>query len=364
MHQLPLHAQHRHVGAHFNDLTGWDIPGHYGETAKEYDAVRKTVGIADLSHRGSLRVTGPDRVTWLQSIMSNDILPLTSGAGLYSSVLSAKGKMLTYVRVYAFDDALVLEDVGEIGDTTFKILRKYLLYGTNAKMENCEDSWGLLLLSGPQAPELLKRALDIEVPGSKLFSCVMKEIFGQQAFCALTEETGEIDLEIFAPVSILPDLWERLWDAGRPLGLMPFGTDTREVLRLEAGLSRAGSDLTEKIAPPEANLEGVAFSLSKGCYPGQEVVARMDTYGNVRRRLVGLHIEHPTPPPAGSKLFSGDREVGWISSAVSSPHAGGPIAFGFPLRDFISPGTELTVEMDGQRPNAIVQALPFYKRQD
>ena len=108
----------------------------------------------------------------------------------------------------------------------------------------------------------------------------------------------------------------------------------------------------------------VAFSLSKGCYPGQEVVARMDTYGSLRRRLVGLRIEHQGPPQTGSKLFSGDREVGWISSAAFSPQVGSPIAFGFPLRDFTNPGTELTVDMDGQRTKATVQTLPFYKKKD
>ena len=163
MRQLPLHAQHLKEGAQFHERTGWEIPSRYGEVTKEYEAVRQAVGIADLSHRGAIRVTGPDRVKWLQSILSNDILPLTSGSGLYASLLSAKGKMLTYVRVYALDDSLLLEDVGEIGDTTFKALRKFLLYGTNAKMENWQDSWGLLLISGPWAPELLKQALDIEL---------------------------------------------------------------------------------------------------------------------------------------------------------------------------------------------------------
>ncbi len=123
-----------------------------------------------------------------------------------------------------------------------------------------------------------------------------------------------------------------------------------------------GPDLNEEIVPPEANLEKKAFSLSKGCYPGQEVVARMDTYGNVRRHLVGLILQDQTVPPQGSKLFSGDREVGWISSAAFSPERNAVLAFGFPLRDFSSPGTALAVEMAGTRHPATVHALPFYVR--
>jgi folate-binding protein YgfZ len=131
---------------------------------------------------------------------------------------------------------------------------------------------------------------------------------------------------------------------------------------MEAGLPHAGPDLNEEIVPPEANLEGKAFSLSKGCYPGQEVVARMDTYGSVRRRLVGLVLDDPVIPARGAKLFSGDREVGWVSSAAQSPQLQSVIAFAFPLRDFSKPGTPLAVEVEGSRHSAVVHALPFYTR--
>jgi folate-binding protein YgfZ len=146
------------------------------------------------------------------------------------------------------------------------------------------------------------------------------------------------------------------------MGLKPFGTVARESLRIEAGLPRAGVDLTEEVVPPEANLEGKAFSLSKGCYPGQEVVARMDTYGSVRRHLVGLTLKDDVIPPKGAKLFSGDREVGWVSSSAHSPSLDSVIAFGFPLRDFSSLGTVLTVVSDGQRHEATVTSLPFYTK--
>ena len=150
--------------------------------------------------------------------------------------------------------------------------------------------------------------------------------------------------------------------AGAPFAIKPVGAQARELLRIEAGLPKAGPDLNEEIVPPEANLEGKAFSLSKGCYPGQEVVARMDTYGNVRRHLVGLVIQDQSVPARGSKLFSGEREVGWVSSAVFSPQRNAVLAFGFPLRDFSAPATDLTVEAAGRRHQATVHPLPFYVR--
>ena len=114
-----LNDHHAKLGAAFEEITGWQMPAHYGDVTAEYHAVRDAVGLADLSHRGKLRVTGDDRVKWLQSVISNDILPLQPGQGRYSSFLTHKGKMLTYFRCYMQADVVMLEDVGEIGDTTY-----------------------------------------------------------------------------------------------------------------------------------------------------------------------------------------------------------------------------------------------------
>jgi folate-binding protein YgfZ len=267
--------------------------------------------------------------------------------------------MLTYFRCYLQSDAVMLEDVGEIGDQTFMALKKFLLYGTKAKLENCRESWGLLLVSGPQAAAVVQAAFGTDVDDLRPVNFISASIGGQSAFVVASEETGERDFEILTPADGLVDAWERLLETGAPYGIMPVGSDALEALRLEAGIPKAGPDLNEEIVPPEANLQDKAFSLSKGCYPGQEVVARMDTYGSVRRHLVGLVVKSSIVPPKGARLFSGDREVGWVSSAVLSPGINAPIALGFPLRDFCQAGTALSVEVDGSRHEVAVQPLPF-----
>jgi glycine cleavage system T protein len=359
MQHSRLHDDHTKLKATFDTVTEWQVPAHYGDMLREYRAVREAVGVADLSHRGKLRVTGEDRVKWLQSVISNDILPLQPGQGRYSSVLTHKGKMLTYFRCYMQTDAVMLEDVGEIGDQTYAGLRKFLLYGTKAKLENCRESWALLLVSGPKAAAVLKAAFGTEVEELQPVNFISATIGGRTALVIRTEETGERDYEVLIPSDGVVAAWERLMDAGAPCGISPFGSQARQALRIEAGIPNAGPELNEEIVPPEANLEGKAFSLTKGCYPGQEVVARMDTYGSVRRHLAGLVLRDSTIPHKGAKLLSGDREVGWISSAVKSPRLGKSIALGFPLRDFSKPGTELDVEVEGNRLPAIVHALPF-----
>ncbi len=362
MKRSPLHEDHAKRGAVFIEQSGWEVPAHYGDPSAGYSAVRNAVGIMDLSSRGKIRVTGEDRVKWLQSIISNDILPLTPGQGIYSTFLTHKGKIIAYFRVYQMGDVLMLEDIGETGDTTFATLRKFLLFGTKAKMDNCGETWGLLLISGPKALELIRSTFGTDLSSLKPLAFEKLEIDGHPALLIRSEETGETDIEILIPSGGLRSAWERLWTAGDAMGLQPFGTHALETLRVEAGLPKMGPDLNENIVPPEANLEGKSFSLSKGCYPGQEVVARMDTYGSVRRRLVGLILSESAVPLSGAKVYSGDREVGWVSSAVLSPSLGKAIAFAFPLRDFSKPGTDLEVDTEGRRVTATVQELPFVRR--
>lgn len=361
MNTLPLHEQHQALGAVFQQDGDWEIPLHYGHPQLEYEALHTSAGLADLSSRGRVLVTGDDRITWLQSIISQDILPLQSGQGRYSTFMDHKGKMLSYFRVLICPEQIVIEDVGEVGEQTHAAFRKFLLYGTKAKMAKGHESQGLLLLSGPKAAEIIKEAIGVEVANLTSLQSIAFTFEGAEGFITRTEETGMADFELFVPLEVLTALWVHLLKTGETNGMKPFGKSTRETARIEAGLTRLGPDINDRIVPPEANLEGIAFSLSKGCYPGQEVVARMDTYGSVKRRLVGLVVEGTAEdlPEAGAKLFSGTREVGWISSSTFSPLLQKPIALGFPLRDFTPAGTKLEVETQGKKLSASVCALPF-----
>lgn len=364
MKVIPLADRHHSLGAEFGVREEWRVPLHYGDPVAEHLAVRSGVGLADLSGRGLACVTGEDRITWLQSVISNDLRPVQPGHGIYSAFMNHKGKMLSYFRAYVLNEEVWIEDVRDVGETTYPALRKFLLYGTKAKLASLTEQWGVLLLAGPLAPHVLRTALGLEVDTLAFMEIRQIEIDGHRMLVARTEETGEIDVELFAPTESLSRLWDRLWEAGQSQNLRAIGRLALDSLRIEAGLPKGGAELTEVIVPPEANLEGKAFSLTKGCYPGQEVVARMDTYGSVKRRLVGLviHGSEGQLPEPGAKLFSGEREVGWVSSAAYSPILKQVVALGFPLRDFTRPDTPLLVDLRGDRVPAVVHPLPLYSR--
>ena len=232
MKQSPLHTTHQRLGAHFAPAGEWEMPIHYGDPVAEHHAVRNGVGIADVSHRGTLHVTGDDRVTWLQSIISNDILPLRPGDWLYSSFMSNKGKILSYFRVYRLEDYLLVEDVGEAGAVTYETFRKFLLYGTKAKMKNCADTWGIILVSGPKAPHLIRQALGANVTDLQPGSFLTHDLNGQTALIATTQETGERDVEVLMPNDAMDQAWSRLWEAGEAVALRAIGTAARESLRI------------------------------------------------------------------------------------------------------------------------------------
>lgn len=363
MKRLPLHDQHNTSGAMFETLGEWELPSHYGHRDAEYQAALHTVGMADLSYRGTCLVTGEDRVKWLQSLISQDILPLQPRQGALSTFMNHKGKILSYFRVYMRQESLFLEDIGEVGDQTYLALKKFLLFGTKAKLHNGLDTWGILLVTGPKAVSVVQQVLAVNVDRFEHLQSHPFEFHAMDGFVAKTQETRSPDYEIFIPKEALAPLWEILLKAVQKESGSPLGHLTLETLRIEAGLPRLGIEVNEQIVPPEANMEGQTFSLNKGCYPGQEVVARMDTYGAVKRRLVGLVIDSPDNviPARGAKIFSGTREVGWVSSAIFSPLLGKPVALGFPLRDFTQPDTTLEIETDGIKIPATVSTLPFQK---
>jgi len=361
---FPLHEQHETFGATFQRIGGWWVPAHYGEgLLQEYRAVRTAVGIADLSHRGKIAVVGKDRKEWLQRVTSNDVLTLEIGTWRYSCLLTSQGKTLAYFRVYAMEDRLLLEDVGGVENETIRSLKKYLLYGTQARLENLQESWGILLVSGPDAPTLIQQAFAVDARQLQISEFVVIEQDEASGLLARTEETGEIDLELFIPTRAILTVWNALWEAGKNLGLQGVGFQALESLRIEGGYPHMGSELNKAVTPSEAHLEGKAFSLNKGCYPGQEIVARMKTYDSIPRTLVGFTVETSVLSllKPGIQLFSEGRErrVGWITSVAHSPSLNKGIALGYVTQAFSKPHTQLFVQLRDHRYPVTVEELPM-----
>lgn len=346
MDGLSLHALHLSHGAVFGSVGGREVVRHYGATVNE-DEARKSAALLDLSFRDQLEVVGEDRVTFLHGMVTNDVNGLQVGKATYAAMLTAKGAMVGDARLWKLDSAVLLDTEPGLGAKVKEFLEKYLI-SEDAEVRDVTSGFGMLGVYGPEHLKVLAATF-----GS--FAAL-----GQDEVRALTFEEHPVlavgasqvlpGVELRVPTAALEKLWERL----AAVGARPVGFDTFELWRVEAGVPRYGADMDDKTIPLEANLER-ALHYNKGCYIGQEVIARATFRGHMNRKLVGLLLGE-TVPEAHAELRAGDKKVGWVTSVVRSPRAGQQIALGYVHRDHLQPGTELTVATGG---TAKVSALPF-----
>ncbi len=358
MQQSALYPMHQAFGATFTEVAGWRMPAHFGHVEDEYRAVRQAVGVIDLSHRSLVRITGSHRQRFLQAMVSNDTENLETGQGCHATLLTNKGKLVADFVVYADTDAYWLDLEPGLATSLINAL-DFFIIADDVDLTDATSEYGLLSLQGPYADELLMLACGQEVPSLPRLAHTDCRIGGHDVRLIVRSHTGEDGYQLLAPMAALPALWEALWEHRHTCELRAVGLDALDILRIEAGVPVFGRDMTEETIPVEANLTD-AISYTKGCYVGQEVIARLDARGHVNRRLMGLKLEGGALPQAGDVIVSPEREVGWVTSAVFSPALQQPIAMGYIRREAFAPGTALEVQSAEATIEGRVVELPFY----
>jgi aminomethyltransferase len=359
MNRSPLHVIHEGLGAVFDAFSDWELPLRYGKVEEEYRAVRSSVGLCDCSHWGKVLLTGRDRAKFLHNLTSNEVASLKEGEGSYNTILTPKGRMLASFWVHALKDSLLIELDLTRPEQFIELLDKYKFF-SDVKIEEVTSEWGVLLLTGPSLPSLAQAILGRTPAPPRPGHFFMDEVGGEKAIFVNRPAAGGHEYAIYVRREGVGSVWGRLMEAGAPFGIRPVGQEALEILRVEAGIPRYGADMDDFIIPVEAGLEERAISYTKGCYVGQEVIARIKTYGHVNKRLFGLRLQGGEVPGRGSKVFDlKGEEVGWTTSAVHSPGLGGVIALAYLRPQVSSPGAEVVVEMGGARRAARVSPLPF-----
>ena len=361
MKKTSLYEIHHALGATFTDnYEDWQLVGHFTDSYQEHHAVRNSVGVVDLSHRGRLRLTGNDRIAYLHRIISNDVEGLAVGEGNYATILTNRGKIIADMKVYVLDDAVSLETNTETTSILYQELDKYLI-ADDVTIEDFTDCVGAVGLHGPKSVELLEAVCGLDVGDLPEYHSVIHEIDGRRIVCVSANETGEVGYNLSTESESIEWLWDTILTKGRTFSAQPVGLTALNSLRIEAGIPRYGAELGDSVFPGEAELEK-AVSFDKGCYIGQEIVARMKYRGHPNRLLRGFEIAGNTPPHSGDLLFNDDTEIGWITSAVVSPTLGKPIGMGYVRTAFADTDSEVEVKTANGRVNAKVRPLPFYRR--
>jgi folate-binding protein YgfZ len=348
------------AGAAFGEVAGRQVARHFGDSAAEYRAVRESAGVAERADRARFRLWGKDPARMMHGLITNELLKVDAGQGVYAAMLTAKGRMIADVRVFRRADGEVLVSVArEALEGTREHLKK-MVPPMFARWADATEEVAEVGVYGPRSRELLSAALGVEVPALAEDAFVEPEFGGGPVLVAATREAGgEEGFDVFLPADRAAELWTALRDAGaRPVG---FGV--LETLRIEAGRPRYGSELTEETIPTEAyessGLMQRAISFHKGCYTGQEVIVRIAHRGHVNRHLRGLLLGDAPAPAARAPLVNAEtgKEVGWTASAAFSPLLGQTVAMGY-LRREIGPGGEVRIGAAGG-PAARVVSLPF-----
>jgi folate-binding protein YgfZ len=359
-HVLSLRERHEALGVHWKEYQGWEVPSFYADPRAEWEAVRGAVGLIDLGYHGALRVVGRDRRTWLHGMVTNDVRGLADGQGCYAAILNVQGHMLTDLYIYALPELLLLD----LPAATVAAIRERLdgfLMMEQAEIEDAGGDLGHLSLQGPAAGEVVATlgADPNALPPLGIWTAPS----GGLPWIARVDRTGGGGFDVWVRQADLAATWDRLLDAARAAGGGPVGLDALTWLRIEAGIPWWGSELDEKIVPFEARLESSAISLHKGCYIGQEVIARIEARGRVNNLLVGLSYGAADPPPPATPLVAGGKTVGRTTGAVRSPARRETVGLGFVRREHAEPGTRLTIEIEttGQEIEAVVAELPFVK---
>ncbi len=314
------------------------IPLTYADATEEYWTIKKAVGLADMSHLGRLRITGKDRVSFLNGLLTNDISQLKENEGQRSALLNSKARVLADLHLYAQPDSLLV-DTGESPASHVKEILDMFIITEDVQIQDSSRDLVQLTVQGPRSSQAIKEVLGPEAQDLKQLE---QKTLGPSTIIA-RDRTGQSGYDIILPALEAEPVWHGFLLNGGDIGLNPVGSQALEILRLEAGYPKYATDVDENTIILEAGFKD-AINFNKGCYLGQEVVARATHIGRVNKQLVRLEVETKDSISPRSKLMSDGREAGFITSAAFSPGLGRVASLGYANREFAKEGTRVNVQ--------------------
>ena len=353
----PLHEIYLRLGAPMKEQDGWLVPASFGDQLFEYAAVReKGAGLIDLSPRARFQLSGSEAEQFLNGLITNDVKTLPENQWMAAAFPNVQGRLIASVRVGRLKDKFVIDTEPLTGEKVFQTIQRFTLAG-DFHLTDLTDQTVLLSVQGKQAVEVVHGVLGefaAKIPNGGLGQHEWQQ---QELIIWHAGHTADDGFDLVARI----DHAQALWEALVIKGARPVGYDAFEILRIEAGVPRYGVDVDESIVVPEALEEAVSYT--KGCYIGQEIIARIKYRGHVAKKLVGIVFDGPVKLDTDAKLKSlDDKEIGRITSITFSPHLGRTIALGYVKYDSASPGIEVKVSSTAGDTPARVAKLPLVRR--
>ena len=344
-------------GGSMSSVAGQDVVLAYDGVEAEYDALRTSAIVVDRSHRGRMRFFGEKSGEALTGLVTNDVLAIPPGHGRYGAALSAKGRIVADLRILSMPGSYLVDTPARAWPGFAAMVKKYV----NPRVSGYRDESHAIRdigVFGPAARRIVGSVA--AVADETLAALSAYDHVSGTAGSAVVTVVKAPDLAVDGYDILVPfESFAHLWEQTIAAGATPAGLAAWEIARVEAGRPEWGIDIDESTIPQEANFDELdAISYTKGCYIGQEVVARVHFRGHVNRQLRGLRAAGPEAAPTGAQLIDeSGNHVGDVRSSVSSPRLGG-IAIGMVRRE-VATGASLTAKWEGGERRVDVTALPF-----
>ena len=376
-----LESIHQRLGATMSERDGWSVPESYGDALLEYATAREGgCGLIDLSNRGRILVSGTEAVQFLNGLITNDMKTLAENSWMPAAFPNVQGRLIASVRVVRLKDegakgtgknacpTFLIDTEAATHERVLKTIERFTLAG-DFRVTNVTSETAMLSVQGSRAVEVVRavigdaagiatnQATQITWPRSDQSGDAAGKVT-RSVIVMRASHTGEDGFDFVVNTAEAVSLWDALQTAGA----RPVGHAALETLRIEAGLPRYGVDMDETNVVTEAALD-VAVSYTKGCYVGQEIIARIKYRGHVAKKLTGLMCEQAVRVAVGAVINSAEgKEVGRVTSVTYSPHLGRTIALAYLKYDYLAPATSVKIISGEEELAAQVTDLPFVRR--
>ncbi len=356
----PLYDEHVKLGGKMIPFGGWLMPVQYSSIMEEHQAVRKSVGVFDISHMGELVAHGPRAGEWLNTMLTNNVEKLEVGSGQYTFLLNDDAGIIDDLIVYRIEQEkfLLVVNASRIEDD-FAWLRSHL--GMEVELADESEQYAGLAIQGPSVGELFQALFGKEKELPARNQIAPFELGTTPLLVARTGYTGEDGIEVFFPAAAAPKVWNEVLAKGDSLGIRPCGLGARDTLRLEMCYPLNGSDLSPEHNPLEAGL-GFFVDLTKPEFTGRAKLQR-EKEGGLARRLVPFRMKGKGPPPRPHyRVFRDGAEAGELTSGTLSPSLNYGIGMAYLATPVPKRGEEIEIEIRGQKFPAVIEKKPLYKK--
>jgi folate-binding protein YgfZ len=342
--ETPLAALHRAAGATMGTWFGCDLPDDWGDAREEQRFANESVALIDKNYRTYFGLAGPDRVRYLNAILTNNIKDLTDGQGTISLLLNAQGRILAEIETFAGArggaDELFCVSYRMIRERLAEVIEKYIIMD-DVTLADETGKFGTLALEGPAAAEVVRELTGIALTELPELGWRQVRVGAIPSRLVKRSPAGIAGAEFVAARGELESLWNILLESARKHGGGPMGCKALSAQRLVQGIPWFGYDFGEKQIPHEAGLELSHISYTKGCYTGQEIVERVRSRGQVNRRRVELLFSGDGVPDSGMELTIDGKSVGFVTRAAQSWFPPAILGMGYIGKENRALGTKL-----------------------